>query len=130
MTSLLLALTLAISGLLGSLAGAAESPAVETSDKPSKKQQPYCLLFGTVFDETGRLVRGAAIEVRAKEGSKEKKKRWESRTDIQGEFAVHLPAGKAVYTVEARAPGLEPDRKEVEFSADERVDVVLNLKRP
>ena len=124
MTSLLLALTLAISGFLGG-----PPKATEPGDKPSKKQQPYCLLFGTVFDETGRLVRGATIEVRAKD-SKGGKKRWESQTGIQGEFAVHLPAGKAVYTVEARAPGLEPDRQEVEFSVDERVDVVLHLKRP
>ena len=126
MTRLLLVITLAIPGFLGGLLGAAGP-----GDKPSKsKQQPYCLLFGTVFDETGRLIRGARVEVRAKEGPKEGKKRWESQTDVQGEFAVHLPAGKAVYTVEAHAPGLEPDRKEVEFSSDERIDVVLHLKRP
>jgi hypothetical protein len=46
---------------------------------------------------------------------------------MQGEFSVHLPAGKNVYIVEAQAPGMEPARKEVAFETDERVDVVLHL---
>ena len=94
-------------------------------DQKAKKHQPSCLLFGTVFDDRGFLVRGAKVDVKAKAG----KGRWEAASDGQGEFAVHLPVAKAVYTVEAGAPGLETDRKETECSGDERVDVVLHLKR-
>jgi protocatechuate 3,4-dioxygenase beta subunit len=104
---------------------AGAGPATDAQAKKSKRQ-PYTLLFGTVFDEAGRLVRGAKVGVRAKEG----KGRWESQTDQQGEFAVHLPTTKAVYTVEAKAPGLEPGRREVEVAGEDRVDVVLQLKRP
>ena len=99
----------------------------EDKDKPRKSRaQPFALLFGTVFDQDGRLVRGAQVEVRQRDG----KGRWQARTDEQGEFAVRLPPGRAVYIVEARAQGLSPEQKEVEFSADERLDVVLQLKRP
>ena len=116
MTPLLLVTALALGSAL-----------VEAENQARKsKHQPYALVFGTVFDQDGRLVRGAKVDVRAREG----KGHWESQTDIQGEFAVRLPVGRGVYIVEARAPGFEPDRKEVEFSADERVDVVLHLKRP
>lgn len=99
----------------------------DDKDKPRKSRaQPFALLYGTVFDQDGRLVRGAQVEVRQRQG----KGRWQARTDEQGEFAVRLPPGKAVYIVEARAQGLNPEQKEVEFSADERLDVVLQLKRP
>ncbi len=89
-----------------------------------KAGQAYAVVVGTVFYEDGRLVRNAKVEVKQKEG----RKRWESSTNMEGEFAVRLPAGKAVYIVEAQAPGQAPDRKEVEITADERVDLVLHLK--
>jgi hypothetical protein len=90
-----------------------------------KPGQPYSLVVGTVFfEDSGRLVRGAKIEVKQKEG----RKRWEASTNMEGEFSVRLPAGKAVYIVEAQAEGRAPDRKEVEITGDERVDVVLHLK--
>jgi hypothetical protein len=90
-----------------------------------KRLQPYALLYGTVFyEENGFLVRGARVEVRVKDG----KKRWESKTNDEGSFAIQVPAGKAVYIVEAQLSGREPDRKEVAVENDERVDVVLHLK--
>jgi hypothetical protein len=90
-----------------------------------KSGQPYALIVGTVFfEDSGRLVRGAKVEVKQKEG----RKRWESSTNMEGEFTFRLPAGKAVYIVEARAEGRAPDRKEVEITGEERVDVVLHLK--
>lgn len=95
------------------------------SDKKKKEAHEYALLFGTVFDENGRLVRGAEVRVRQKEG----RRQWEARTDTQGEFAVRLPAISAVYIVEATAPGCTRDSKEVSFVADERQDVVLRISR-
>ena len=90
-----------------------------------KPGQPYALVVGTVFyEDSGRLVRGAKVEVKQKEG----RKRWDAATNMEGEFSVRLPAGKGVYIVEAQAPGREPDRKEVEITGEERVDIVLHLK--
>jgi hypothetical protein len=112
--------------LAGLLAGASPSlPEQKEKPKKGKKDYSYALLFGTVFDESGRLVRGAGIRVSEKEG----KKRWEAATDIQGEFAVHLPAKAAVYLVEVGAPGFQGDRKEVAITGDERQDLVFRLAR-
>jgi hypothetical protein len=92
---------------------------------PQKPGQPYALLVGTVFyEESGFLVRGAQIAVRQKDS----KKHWETITNDEGSFSIRVPAGKAVYAIEARVSGREPDRKEVEVSGDERVDIVLHLK--
>ncbi len=111
--------------------GGASLRGVKGDGKARKsKYQPHALLYGTVFDEGGRLVRGAQIEVRPRQDTQQRTERWEARSDSQGEFAVHLPVGKAVYIVEARAPGFTADRKEVEFTSDERQDVVVHLKRP
>ena len=103
-------------------------PKVEGSSQKrvKDKHQPYALLFGTVFNPDGRLVRGARVTVKPMEG----KGKWETGSDTQGEFAVHLPAGKAVYIVEVQAAGLEPGKKEVAFEGEERQDVVVHLKRP
>ncbi len=109
--------------LVGLLCLGAGDAASQKSGK--NKRQPYALLFGTVFNEDGRLVRGAKVTVK----SKETKGKWETGSDTQGEFAVHLPAGKAVYTVEVQAPGLAPGKKEVAFEGEERQDVVVHLKR-
>lgn len=95
------------------------------SQKKPGKHQPYALLFGTVFNEDGRLVRGARVTVKPKET----KGKWEAVSDTQGEFAVHLPAVRAVYLVEVQAPGLAPGKKEVAFEGEERQDVVVHLKR-
>lgn len=112
--------------LAGLLAGAGPpSPAQKDKPKKGKKDYSYALLFGTVFEENGRLVRGAGIRVSEKEG----KKRWEATTDVQGEFAVHLPAKAAVYLVEVSAPGFQGARQEVAFAGDERQDLVFRLAR-
>ena len=101
------------------------APVPGSQKRPKDKHQPHALLFGTVFNEDGRLVRGARVTVKPKET----KGKWETGSDNQGEFAVHLPAGKAVYIVEVLAPGLAPGKKEVAFEGDERQDVVVHLKR-
>lgn len=93
--------------------------------KGKSKQQDFALLAGTVFDQNGRRVPGADIRVREKNG----KRHWESVTDSEGEFAVRLPPGAAVYTVAASRRGFSADTKEVTFSQDERLDVSLTVTR-
>ena len=101
--------------LLG-MAGAAE--------KKKSKVVPQAILAGTVFQESGFLVRGARVVVYNVERPKDKK---ESATDLQGEFAVRVPAGKGRYTIEVGAPGFVSASKTVEVAGDERLDVTFRL---
>ena len=49
--------------------------------------------------------------------------------DASGEFAVRLPAASAVYVIEATAPGLTRDTKELCSVADERRDMIPHISR-
>ncbi len=55
------------------------------------------------------------------------KDRKEAVTDLQGEFAIRVPAGKGKYTVEASAPGFVPETKTVETAGDERLELTFRL---
>ena len=101
--------------LLG-MAGAAE--------KKKSKFVPQAILAGTVFQESGFLVRGARVVVYNVERPKDKK---EAATDLQGEFAVRVPVGKGRYTIEVSAPGLVSASKTVDVAGDERLDVTFRL---
>ena len=109
----------------GSWLAAANQNSKFSSDEKKKHAYEYALLFGTVFDDTGRLVRRAQVHVREKEG----KRRWEATADGRGEFAVRLPTVPAVYVVEATAPGFTRDTKEIRLAADERKNVVMHISR-
>ena len=116
--------------LVGLLAALATQAAAAKDDKKKKKERPaYALLGGTLFDENGRRVPGIEIVVREKDG----KRRWKAASDTSGEFAVHLPAGAAVYIVEAvlpkQAAGYVVDSVEVTFSGEERQDISLRVRR-
>jgi hypothetical protein len=102
--------------------------AVGVAGGPKPAQE--AVVAGTVFRDPGFSVAGAEVVVEAKTlppGVK-KLKPIRQKSDARGEFAVHVPAGTAKYVVTAKAPGFEPASKEVDVSADERVDVFLTLK--
>jgi len=101
--------------LLG-VAGAAE--------KKKSKFVPQAVLAGTVFQESGFLLRGARVVVYNVERPKDKK---EAATDLQGEFAIRVPAGKGRYKIEVAAPGFAAASKTVEVAGDERLDVTFRL---
>ena len=92
--------------------------------KKRPKAPAEAVLFGSVFQENGFLLRGARVVVWNTEQPKERK---EALTDMQGEFAVRVPAGKARYTVEVSAKGFATGQKTVEIEADERVDLSFQL---
>jgi hypothetical protein len=116
----------AAAGALCVLVLVASVPVLARGEKKKPKATSnYALLFGSVFHENGFLVRGAKIVVTDLDHPKEKKQT--TTTDLQGEFAVRLPAGKARYEVEVSAEGLSPDRKTVEVAGDERVDLTFHL---
>jgi hypothetical protein len=99
--------------------------AAQQADKARKSRlAPQAVVFGTVFQESGFVVRGARVVIFNAERPKEKK---ETTTDIQGEFAMRFPAGKASYTVEVSSPGFQTERKKAEVIGDERVELTFHL---
>src|SRR5919109_812716 len=63
-----------------------------------KKQEPYALIFGTVYDANSRPVPAVKVKIARLEGEK-KGKTWEHISDRRGEFAQRVPAGTADYLV-------------------------------
>lgn len=103
------------------------------SSHGKKHDQPYALIFGTVWGPDDRPVYGVKVKIRRKD---EKKARWEVYSDHQGEFAQRVPAGNADYILSADLRGfktqngskLRADEVEVHVDNDERVDTGLHLK--
>ena len=113
-----LAAVIAVLGLLAAPAAA------QKQGRNKKAAAAPAVIAGSVFQENGFLLRGARVVIVPSERPKEKK---EVRTDLQGEFAVGVPAGKASYKVEVSADGFAPASKIVEISGEERVDLTFRL---
>ena len=94
------------------------------AEKKKSRWVPQALVYGSVFQESGFLLRGARVVVHNVERPKERR---ETTTDMQGEFAVRVPAGKGRYTIEVSAPGFVSQSKTVEIASDERIDVTFRL---
>jgi hypothetical protein len=103
------------------------------SPRESRRDQPYALIFGTVWGPGDQPLYGVRVKIRRES---EKKARWEQYSDHHGEFAVRLPAGKQDYVVWADLKGYKaPDGKRlhgqemtIHVEYDERVDTGLHLK--
>jgi hypothetical protein len=104
------------------------------SDHGKKHDQPYALIFGTVWGPDDRPVYGMKIKIRRQE---DKKARWELYSDHSGEFSQRVPAGKADYVITADLKGYKPQNGprfhsggevQVHVEYDERVDTGLHLK--
>ena len=103
-------------GLAGS-AGAGQQPA-------------YAVVAGTVFREPGFALPGAEARLQVKtppEGVKRLRPQ-KAVSGARGEFAFHVPAGKAEYTINVQAAGFVGEQKSASVTADERVDVYFELK--
>src|SRR5437016_13361380 len=95
-------------------------------------EEPYALIFGTVWSPDGRPLYGVRVKIRAEA----KKAHWELYSDHSGEFAQRVPACKADYIVWADTkdyklplgkhlkPGTEVT---VHIEKDERSDLSLHL---
>lgn len=113
----------------GAMTGA---PPVSARDKAPKDKksadQPYALIYGTVWSAQGTPVYGVPVRIRRAD---EKKARWQLVSNHLGEFAQRVPAGAADYVVwaEIKQKGKEPAKPEVRvhIENDERADISLHL---
>jgi hypothetical protein len=102
-------------------------------EKRLKPDDPYALIFGTVWGPDDRPVYGVLVKIRR---SQDKKPKWQLSSDHHGEFAQRVPAGEADYVVWADLKGVKTSDgkplhlvKEVPVHVDndERVDIGLHL---
>jgi hypothetical protein len=104
------------------------SPVLHAAATKEKEIPPYCLLMGSCFNDKGLSLPGVDILVERKQDPAIKgKKKWELVSSPRGEFAVRLPAGKRAFIVTAKKKGYKPMQKVVEFTYDERQDIIFNM---
>lgn len=96
-------------------------------------EQPYALIFGTVWSADGRPVYGVKVKIHGAG----RKAHWELYSDHHGEFAQRVPAGPGDYIVSADLKGHKPQpdlhigggtEVTVHIENDERTDIGLHLK--
>jgi len=90
-----------------------------------KKPEPYALVRGTVFQESGRALPGAKIVLAAK--AKPEKKLQEQVANSQGEFAFRLPAVRSEFILTASLKGFQTATREVEVVGQEEINKTLTL---
>ena len=94
------------------------------------KHAAYAVVAGIVFQESGFALPGAQVQLKVKtqpQGVKAPKPQ-KAVSDARGEFAFHVPAGKAEYALSVQAAGFVGEQRTASVSADERVDVYFQLK--
>ena len=101
------------------------------ADKSKRAAEAYGLVAGTVFQESGLVLRGAEITVRPDPEGKPsvKLKTATSFSDARGEFAVRVPALPMRYIVSVRAAGFQKQEKTAELHGEERIDLFFRLER-
>jgi len=108
--------------------GFAPSP---QSSKPaaSDARKNYALIYGTVWDASGRSVAGVPITIRR---ISDKQLKWELVSDARGEFAQRVPVGSQDYIIQAniKTPKGQPKPEiTVHIDDDERKDVSIRLSK-
>jgi hypothetical protein len=100
-----------------------------------RPDQPYGLIFGTVWGPDDHPLYGVKVKIRRAD---QKKPHWEIYSDHHGEFAQRVPPGPADYLVAADLKGykslsgkeLHQDGEvKVHIDNDEREDIGLHLKQ-
>jgi hypothetical protein len=135
LSSLLCLFLLIVLFLAASLTHARSAVAIPAPPPQLKPDQPYALIFGTVWGPDDRPVYGVKVKIRR---AQDKKPKWELYSNHTGEFAQRVHAGKADYVVWADLKDFKsPEGKPlhlvreipVHVENDERVDVGLHLTR-
>jgi hypothetical protein len=132
LSSLCLLLVFFFSALVPHVLPAANASPATQKLKPN---DPYALIFGTVWGPDNRSVYGITVKIRR---LPDKKAKWEVYSNHEGEFAQRVPAGKADYLVWADLKGVKTtdgqplhlaEEVSVHVEYDERVDIGLHLTR-
>ncbi len=90
-----------------------------------RKPEPYAVILGSVFQESGRSQPGAKAILAAKE--KPKKQLQEQVSNSQGEFAFRVPPGPGSYIVAVSLKGFVTVSKEVEIAAQEQIHKTFSM---
>ena len=91
-------------------------------------EAPYALIAGTVFNEQGRALPGAAIELLPAQPDRKWKKQ-SARTGGRGEFAFRVPASPMKFELKVKADAYRPSSKRVKIVGEERIDQNFVLDR-
>jgi hypothetical protein len=102
----------------------------EAKEKKQPPEEPYALLMITCVSERGLSLPATSIEVQMLTEPEQKpgKSKWARTSDVRGESAFRLPAGKNSFSVKASRQGYQPQEKKVTFSADERQDLLFTMQ--
>jgi hypothetical protein len=117
-------LTIALFGMV-CLAGAAFvfAPAVGAQSSSASHVHDY-VIFATVFTDRGFALSGARARVRR---SNEKKFRWETTSDHQGELAFRVPQN-AEYELIIEARGFKTQTRKIDAREDNRTDLTIRME--
>ena len=100
---------------------------LQGAEKRKKLDGPPAVVAGTVFREPGFALPGVEVTI-APEKAPAKSKKLKAVSDSRGEFAFHLLAEEARYTVSVKANGFEPQERTVAVESGVRIDVFFELK--
>jgi hypothetical protein len=112
-----------------------QASATSAAPAGQKPDQPYALIFGTVWGPDDHPLYGVKVKIRRAD---QKKAHWELYSDHNGEFAQRLPVGPGDYLVSADLKGFkwsngkelhQDGEVKVHVDKDERQDVGLHLKQ-
>lgn len=93
-------------------------------------QGTLVLIRGSVFNEEGRSVGGAKIELYRVNGDGSTKRLETAYSNMSGEFAFRRPEGEATYRVTASARGAKNSKDvKVDNAAIYRLAITLNLSK-
>jgi hypothetical protein len=101
------------------------------ADKKQKAEEPYAVVGGTVFRESGLSLPGAEVVIvpDPQPGQTSVKLRdSKAVSDSRGEFAFRVPVTAMRYTVRAKLKGFETQQKSVDIEGEQRSDVTLILR--
>lgn len=118
-------------GALLILLPAVSIPGPASSAQKKKPTQTYGVIAGSVFQESGRSLRGAKVTVTQKPEDASPSRRARASkavSDSRGEFAVRVPSGAMSYTVKVEARGFQSQEKVVTIQWEERLDLYFLLK--
>lgn len=100
------------------------------ADKKHKGAEPYAVVGGTVFRESGYSLPGADVVLSPDPQpgqSPVKMRSLKALSDGRGEFAFRVPVSPMRYTVKAQMKGFEHREKSVDIEGEQRIDVTLTL---